>query len=101
VLVVTRFRVPEPEAAAFRTSADDLLALLSALAGFDHGSLGRAPDDPELWVLATAWDGVGAYRRALSAYDVKMTAPAVMAFAVHEPSAYEVVTRAPRRGQPV
>ena len=36
--------------------------------------------------------GVGAYRRALSSYDVKMTAPAVMAHAVHEPSAFEVVT---------
>ncbi len=101
MLVVTRFRVPEGDAAAFRTGADDLLALLSALPGFEHGSLGRAPDDQDLWVLATAWEGVGAYRRALSAYDVKMTAPAVMAFAVHEPSAFEVVTSAPRGGQPV
>ena len=37
----------------------------------------------------------------LSAYDVKMSAPAVMAYAVHEPSAFEVVTSAPRGGQPV
>jgi quinol monooxygenase YgiN len=101
MLVVTRFQVPEGDAAAFRTWAEDLLALLSALPGFDRGSLGRAPDDQDLWVLATAWEGVGAYRRALSAYDVKMTAPAVMAFAVNEPSAFEVVTSAAPPEQPV
>ena len=98
---MTRFRVPEADADAFRTAADDLLRLLSGLPGFDHGSLGRAPDDQDLWVLATAWQGVGAYRRALSAYDVKMTAPAVMAYAVHEPSAYEVLTTSAAPGQPV
>ena len=89
---MTRFRVPETDIDTFRTAADDLLGLLCGLPGFERGSLGRAADDPDLWVLATAWEGVGAYRRALSAYDVKMTAPAVMAYAVHEPSAFEVVT---------
>jgi hypothetical protein len=89
---MTRFRVPESDSDAFRTAADDLLGLLSGLPGFARGSLGRAADEPDLWVLATAWEGVGAYRRALSAYDVKMTAPAVMAYAVHEPSAFELVT---------
>jgi hypothetical protein len=98
---MTRFRVPEADSDAFRTAADDLLRLLSGLPGFDHGSLGRAPDDQDLWVLATAWQGVGAYRRALSAYDVKMTAPAVMAYAVHEPSAFEVLTTSAAPGQPV
>ncbi len=92
MLVMTRFRVPEADSDAFRTAADDLLVLLSGSAGFHRGSLGRAADETDLWVLATAWEGVGAYRRALSAYDVKMTAPAVMAYAVHEPSAFEVVT---------
>ena len=89
---MTRFRVPENASAAFRTAAEDLLGLLAGLPGFERGSLGRAADDADLWLLATAWEGVGAYRRALSAYDVKMTAPAVMAYAVHEPSAFEVIT---------
>jgi quinol monooxygenase YgiN len=89
---MTRARVPEAEAEAFRTAAEDLIGLLAGLPGFVRGRLGRAPDDPELWVVSTEWAGVGAYRRALSAYDVKMTAPAVMAYAVPEPSGFEIVT---------
>lgn len=91
MLVLTRARVPADAADSFRTAADDLLVLLSGLPGFVRGHLGRAADDPELWVVASEWEGVGAYRRALSSYDVKMTAPAVMAYAVNEPSAFEVL----------
>ena len=91
MLVLTRARVPADAADSFRTAADDLLALLAGLPGFVRGHLGRAADDQELWVVASEWVGVGAYRRALSSYDVKMTAPAVMAYAVTEPSAFEVL----------
>ena len=91
MLVLTRARVPADAADSFRTAADDLLALLAGLPGFVRGHLGRAADDRELWVVASEWEGVGAYRRALSSYDVKMTAPAVMAYAVTEPSAFEVL----------
>ncbi len=41
--------------------------------------MGRNTDDPELWLLTTEWESVGAYRRALSAYDVKLTAVPVLA----------------------
>lgn len=95
MLVTTRARVPEAETDAFRAAADDLLALLAALPGFLRGHLGRAADDRGLWLLATEWEGAGAYRRALSAYDVKMSAPAVMAYAVDEPSAFELLTSMP------
>ena len=91
MLVLTRARVPADAADSFRTAADDLLALLAGLPGFARGHLGRAADDRELWVVASEWEGVGAYRRALSSYDVKMTAPAVMTYAVTEPSAFEVL----------
>ena len=37
------------------------------------------------------WEDVGAYRRALSSYDVKVTAVPLLSRAVDEPSAYEVV----------
>ena len=94
MLVATRLRVPEPESAALRTAAEDLLTLFATLPGFVGGHLCRAPDEPELWLLVTHWSGVGAYRRALSSYDVKMTAPAVMAHAVPEPSAFEVLASA-------
>ena len=30
------------------------------------GQLGRNLDEPDLWVLSTRWESVGAYRRALS-----------------------------------
>jgi heme-degrading monooxygenase HmoA len=91
MLVMTRVRVPEGEGAAFRTRAEDLLGLLAGMTGFVRGHLGRAVDEPDLWVLSTEWDGVGAYRRALSSYDVKLTAPEALAHAVQEPSAYEVL----------
>ena len=91
MVVVVRARVPEDEGAAFRTSAEDLLILLAGRPGFQRGHVGRAVDDAGLWLFATEWDGVGSYRRALSAYDVKVAAPAVMAYAVTEPSAFEVL----------
>jgi quinol monooxygenase YgiN len=91
VIVVNRFRVPEAEAEAFRA---DLAAALEPLAqqrGHVSGRIGHNVDDPELWVLVTEWDSVGSYRRALSAYDVKLTAVPVLSRAVDEPSAYETV----------
>ena len=42
-------------------------------------------------MLTTRWEHVGAYRRALSSYDVKMGAVRLLARAVDEASAFEVV----------
>ena len=64
--------------------------MLSEQRGFLDGHVGRNVDEPELWVLQTRWEGVGAYRRALSAYDVKVRAWAVLGEALDEPTAYEV-----------
>ena len=91
MLVLTRFRVAS-DPAAFRSRAEEALAVLSAQRGFVDGRLGRNVDDPELWVLQTRWDGPGAYRRALSAYDVKMRAWQLLGEALDEPTAYELVT---------
>jgi hypothetical protein len=92
VLVLTRFRVPTaPD--AFRARLEEALAVLSEQRGFVQGHVGRNVDDPELWVLQTRWEGPGAYRRALSAYDVKMRAWAVLGEAIDEPTAYEVADR--------
>jgi len=91
VIVVTRFRVPSEEVQQFR---DDLVTAHEALAacrGYLDGTVGRNVDEPDLWVLTTRWENVGAYRRALSSYDVKMRAVPVLYRAVDEPSAYEVV----------
>ena len=74
MIVVNRFRVPEGEQEEFRDDLERARQALAVQRGFVRGSVGRNVDDPELWVLTTEWEGPGAYRRALSAYDVKLTA---------------------------
>lgn len=91
VLVVNRFRVPEPDGDAFRADLEAARDALAQRPGFVGSTLGRNLDDPELWVLTTTWDNVGAYRRALSSYDVKLTAVPALGRAIDEPSAYETV----------
>jgi quinol monooxygenase YgiN len=91
VIVVNRFRVPENEQATFRDDLERTRQALVAQRGYVAGWVGRNLDDPELWVLTTEWDGVGAYRRALSAYDVKLAAVPTLSRAIDEPSAYETV----------
>jgi heme oxygenase (mycobilin-producing) len=91
VLVVTRFDVPEGESAAFLPRAQAALAAFAARPGYVRGRIGRAADDPTLWVLTTEWTGVGAYRRSLSAYDVKVDAAPLLSLGRDEPSAFELL----------
>jgi quinol monooxygenase YgiN len=91
VLVVNRFEVPESDTAQFRDEVQQAKAALAEQAGYLHGSIGRNVDDPTLWALVTTWENVGAYRRALSSYDVKLRAVALLGRAIEEPSAYELV----------
>ena len=83
--------MPEAEGAAFRGDAERAHEALAERPGYLSGRLGRNLDDPTLWTLVTTWENVGAYRRALSAYDVKLHAVPLLSRAVDEPSAYEVV----------
>ncbi|MBW9208381.1 antibiotic biosynthesis monooxygenase [Mumia sp. zg.B21] len=88
MLVITRFRVPSARADVF---ADDLSAVVEAFRtrpGLVDAFVGRNLDDATLWTLTTRWEGVGAYRRALSAYDVKVATAAPYALALEEPAAY-------------
>ena len=91
MLVVNRFRVPEDEAEAFRADLERAREALAERPGFASGRVGRNVDDPTLWMLVTTWENVGAYRRALSSYDVKLHAVPLLSRAIDEPSAYEVV----------
>ena len=91
VLAITRFRLAESGDDAFLDQARVALTALRERPGFVRGHLGRSTDDPTLWVLSTEWEGVGAYRRALSSYDVKLHAVAVLQRAVDEPGAFEVL----------
>jgi len=91
VLVVSRFRVPDAEGEAFRAELAAAHAVLAERPGYVDGHVGRNLDDPTLWVLTTRWEHVGAYRRALSSYEVKLHAVQLLSRALDEPSAYEVV----------
>lgn len=91
VLVVTRFDVPEDESATFLPRAQAALAAFAARPGYVRGRVGRAADDPTSWVLTTEWTGVGAYRRSLSSYDVKVEAAPLLSLGRDEPSAFEVL----------
>ena len=91
MLVVTRYRVAEPDVAAFRADARAALDVLATRPGWLAGRLGRNADDPELWVLTTEWVNVGSYRRALSPFEVKVTAVPLLSRCIDEPTAYELV----------
>jgi quinol monooxygenase YgiN len=88
VFAVTRLRVREEDAGELETSVASLLAALAERPGFVSGELGRSADDPALWALLTRWDGVGAYRRALGAAEVKIAGAPVWVHAVDEPGVY-------------
>jgi hypothetical protein len=114
LLVVTRFRVgvdtgpdagpeagvrgsgapPEDRAEVdrFRHDVHAAHEALAARPGYVRGHVGRNLDDPALWVLTTTWVNVGSYRRALSSYDVKVSAVPLLSRAIDEPSAYETIT---------
>jgi hypothetical protein len=91
VLVVNRFQVEDGDATAFAEDVTRAHALLAARPGYVGGAVGRNLDDPTLWVLETRWANVGSYRRALSAYEVKLGAVPLLSRAIDEPSAYEVL----------
>jgi quinol monooxygenase YgiN len=91
VIVVNRFRIPRADHQQFRADLQAARETLATRPGYVTGRIGRNTDEPELWVLTTEWESVGAYRRALSAYDVKLTAVPVLSRALDEPSAYELV----------
>ena len=72
----------------------------------------RALEDPTTWTLVTEWESVGAYRRALGDFDVKVHATPLLAESLDEPSAFEtlagpspaarcVVTASDRAAEPV
>jgi quinol monooxygenase YgiN len=94
MLVVLRFEVGAAEEAGFLAEARTALAVLADRPGWRSSRIGRATDDPTSWVVVTEWDSVGAYRRALSSYDVKVQAVPLLSRARDEPSAFEVIDAA-------
>ena len=91
LLVVSRFRVGDPERPAFLADAGRAVEALAAPPGCRAASIGQSTDESGLIAIRTEWSGVGAYRRALSAFDVKVNAIPLLSAAIDEPSAYELV----------
>jgi heme oxygenase (mycobilin-producing) len=87
--------------AHFCARAQDALRALAARTGYLSGSAARATDDPRAWVLVTQWRDLGSYRRALGSYDVKVAATPLLAQALDEVSAYEVLIEADPGGEPI
>ena len=94
--MVTRFVVNEPD--PFLDRAHTALATLASRPGYVSGKLGRSFDEPDHWCMVTVWESVGAYRRALSSYEVKLHATPLLAEALDEPSAFEVLAAAEPAG---
>lgn len=101
VLATTRYRVPAEEAGSFLDRARTALTALAARPGHRWGTVARSTDDPSLWTLSTRWESVGAYRRALGAYEVKLHAHPLMYLAVDEPSAFEELLTSDSAGEVV
>jgi hypothetical protein len=91
LLVVSRFRVPDEARDAFLADAERAMAALAAQAGCRSVALGQSTDEAGLLVIRSEWEGVGPYRRALSAFDVKVHAIPLLSSAIDESSAYEVI----------
>ncbi|MBB2941985.1 antibiotic biosynthesis monooxygenase family protein [Actinoplanes sp. CA-015351] len=94
MLVLNRFNIPPDTQDGFVERAHAALAALANCPGYQSGRLARALEDPAAWTLVTEWESVGAYRRALGAFDVKMYATPLLAQTLDEPSAYETLAEA-------
>ncbi len=92
-----RFRVPEVGAEEFLDRAQSALRALARRPGYLDGAVGRATDDPTLWLMSLRWESVGAYRRALGSYDVRVAAVPLLSTAIEEPTAYELLADAVTR----
>jgi len=90
VLVVSRYRV-DADRDAWLAHMRAALGVLGESDGFIRGQIAQATDDASLMVVATSWTGVGAYRRALSRFEVKMHVIPLLSTAIDEPSAFESV----------
>ncbi len=90
-VVVMRFVVPADRADVFHDEARAASRLLADLPGCTGVDVGRASDDRTLWTVVSRWDSVGSYRRALSAYAVKLNAVPFLSRSIDEPTAFEVL----------
>ena len=90
LLVVMRFR-DDSDSGALIPPLRNALELLSAQGGLRSGHVSRSTDEANLLVVTLEWESVGAYRRALSNYDVKVSVVPLLSSAIDEPTAFEIL----------
>lgn len=88
---MARLRFRPDDVPALMSGLRRSVALLAAQDGFVDARIARAIDGESVIVLDVAWRTVGAYRRALSSYDVKVEAVPILSQAIDEPTAFEVL----------
>lgn len=91
LIVITRHRVPANDRGSFLERAQVAVATLADQPGCIWSCIAQSTDDADEFVIQTRWPDVGTYRRALSAYDVKVHTIPLLSTAVDETSAYEVI----------
>lgn len=91
LLVINRFRVTTDQSATFAEHARLALATLGESVGFIDGAIAQATDETDLRLITTRWKDVGSYRRALSRFEVKISAVPLLSQAIDESSAFEAV----------
>jgi quinol monooxygenase YgiN len=86
-----RFRVDDVDRAEFLANARGAIELLRHSAGFLTASIGQSVDESQLLTIQTEWESVGAYRSAMSSYEVKATVIPFLSHAVDEPTVFEAL----------
>ena len=93
MFIVTRHRVPLASRETWLEQAREAIAPLALQKGCLGVEIGSATDDADLISIVSRWTGVGDYRRALSAFDVKASSIPFLSTAIDEPSAFETLHR--------
>ncbi|MEZ5184353.1 MAG: hypothetical protein R2720_01280 [Candidatus Nanopelagicales bacterium] len=94
MIVVTEHHADD----GFLTLARGLLEALARADGFVSGHIGRSPDEPQIWLMATTWRDVGSMRRGFGSFDAKVAAAPVMVSAIDRVSAFEVMAESTSAG---
>jgi hypothetical protein len=100
MIAVLQFR-PPGSAEEFLAAGKEALAVLAERPGFVRGTLGRGLDDESAWAMVTEWESVGAYRRGIGGFDVKLVATPFLAQALDLPTAFEALVSTEAQGVPI
>ena len=91
LIVISRFRVEADQVAEFAANSRHAISVLATCNGFIEALVGQSTDEPDLLTITSRWQHVGAYRRALSTFEVKVSVIPFLSLAIDESSAYEIV----------